>query len=386
MRARTVRRIAPPATDTVQLVSDREPSTVLLVTGRADIGGGPEHVMRLIDDMPDRFELAVAAPDEQPYFDRYAAAAVVAAPLASRKNLPANWWRLFRQARRVAPDVIHSHGKAAGLISRPVGALLRTPVIHTFHGVHIDQYRTIVRSAYLLLERLLLRATQTVIAVSASEGAQIDELVTRGRRPVRVIPNGVSPPTDLDEIDYDGRLRLIAVARLTYQKHPERLLDAAEMLRSLDPDACLRIVGAGELEAALRAEIERRSLGDVVELRGERSPIWSELTWANAYLSTARWEGMPIAVLEAMATGLAVVLPRIGGHVELVDHETDGLLWEPDGDDELRLALGAVLDPSTRRRLGTAARDKVRCRYGSAATASAVAEIYDETISADRPR
>ncbi len=122
-----------------------------------------------------------------------------------------------------------------------MGALSRTPVVHTFHGVHIDQYGPIVRSAYLRLERLLLRVTDAIIAVSASEGELIDELVVRGRRPLYVIPNGVSPPVDLDAVDYGGTLRLVAVARLTYQKHPERLLDAAEMLRAIEPDVRVRI-------------------------------------------------------------------------------------------------------------------------------------------------
>ena len=127
-----------------------KPVKILFITVRADFGGGPEHVYRLIDILTPEIEAFVACPKDYPYWDRYqkllGSDHMIEIP--HRKFAVLRLVYLLRYVRCKGIELIHSHGKGAGAYGRILAFLTRKPCVHTFHGVHIGKYSEVSKRLY----------------------------------------------------------------------------------------------------------------------------------------------------------------------------------------------------------------------------------------------
>ena len=139
----------------------------------------------------------------------------------------------------------------------------------------------------------------------------------------------------------DGPLRILDVGRLVPEKGAPVLLDAVSQLVGRGVDVELRFVGGGELEASLLAEIEGRGLGERVTLVGPvgQDEILAQYHWADVFCLPSFAEGLPVVLMEAMATELPVVTTPINGIPELVKDGRNGHLVAPGRADLLADAL-----------------------------------------------
>ena len=168
----------------------------------------------------------------------------------------------------------------------------------------------------------------------------------------------------LGDLD-DAAVICCTVARLSAQKGLDVLVDAAAILRrqGVRPPVHFVVVGDGELRAELDERILRAGVQDAVRLVGARPPdeIPAWLAAADVFVLPSRYEGMSIAVLEAMATGLPVVVTRVSGSSELVPDADHGRVVDPGDADALAGAVaGLLLDPALRRALGRRACERAR--------------------------
>ena len=188
--------------------------------------------------------------------------------------------------------------------------------------------------------------------------AQDYRRLLREATPVTAIPNGVELD-DTRRSDPAAR-SVVAVGRLTAQKGFDRLIDAFGDVAGSETDWSLTIVGRGEQRRQLVQQIERRGLADRVRLTGFVPDVAAELAGASVFAMSSRREGLPMAMLEAMASGLAIVsFDCPTGPRELVEDGTDGLLVPENDVPALAAALARVMaDEQLRGRLGTAARVK----------------------------
>jgi glycosyltransferase involved in cell wall biosynthesis len=158
---------------------------------------------------------------------------------------------------------------------------------------------------------------------------------------------------------------VVAAGRLVGAKGFDRLIRAFTWVAEAHPGWRLRICGGGPERAALAALIGELRLGGRVELAGRVRHMEAELEAASVFALSSRVEGLPLALLEAMAKGLAVVsFDNCAGPCEVIEHGADGLLV-PGGDERaLARAICALIEsPDLRRRLGGAARIKAAA-YG----------------------
>jgi glycosyltransferase involved in cell wall biosynthesis len=180
-------------------------------------------------------------------------------------------------------------------------------------------------------------------------------------------------------------MRLLCVARLHEQKGHFVLLDAAALLRDRGVEFTLRLVGDGELREDIEAGITQRGLADRVEIVGwlDDAGVAEELRAATALVVPSFAEGLPIVLMEAMATGRPVVATRIAGIPELVDDST-GCLVTAGSAVELAAALTdmSTADSDTLARLGAHGAERVRRQHDIERTADAMASLLDAT-SAD---
>jgi glycosyltransferase involved in cell wall biosynthesis len=170
-------------------------------------------------------------------------------------------------------------------------------------------------------------------------------------------------------------------------KDPQTLLAAAERLIAQSYPVVFHLAGEGPLGESLRDEIARRGLSERVVMHGHVADIPAFLQSLDIFVLCSRSEGLPHALLEAMAAGRAVVATAVGGNVELVQDGDNGLLVPPGDPQALANALARLItDPDLAVRLGHAARRSVANRFDLAAMAERFAEFYQSVVCSAHSR
>lgn len=367
----------------------KEPIRVLELLVTTSPGGGPRHVWDLARHLArDEFELIIGAPRDGVFFDRFRELGLPVVELPLRR-LGARHFALTRRAiSRFGVEVVHTHGKGPGLYGRAMARWMGIPAIHTLHGLHYADYGPLGRRLYLALERRLSRGSRFVISVSRSgyrEG--LDLRLFRPEQGV-VILNGV----DIDETErllLESPVRreslgltaanpvIGCVSRFDPVKRIELLVDALRRLKDRFPRLVLVLVGDGGELPRIRRLIAENGLSDRVILTGFiDNPVRVQAA-LDLYVAASRKEGLPLAVLEAMAAGLAVVATDVPGHRDVVAPGETGLLVAPEDPAALAEAVATLLsDPPRRKSLGQAGRERVRQEFGVRAMVDATAAVY----------
>src|SRR6188472_1289035 len=200
----------------------------------------------------------------------------------------------------------------------------------------------------------------TAVVVLTEADQEVYRRHLQGRSRVAVIPNA-APPVPSQSPAHADRI-VLGVGRLTHQKGFDRLIRAFAPVAVAHPGWTLRICGAGPKHAELRRTVRRHRLGGRVELPGAVERVDEEMARAAVYALSSRFEGFPMALLEAMSAGMAIAaFDCPTGPRELLEDGRSGLLV-PEGDEA---ALSAALerlvaDPALRARLGSGAQERAR--------------------------
>jgi glycosyltransferase involved in cell wall biosynthesis len=366
-----------------------EPVRVLELLVSTDLGGGPAHVRDLIAGLAGpEFRFTVGGPADGALLPALTAAAADFEPIAADRLSPGALRATIRLARARRIQVIHSHGKGAGLYGRIAARLTGAASIHTFHGIHPVGYGRL----YLRLERALARSSFAVVHVSESQAAEARALGLAPAGRTRVIVNGIDAasvratavraPMSRAELGLEpDALVLATIARFDPVKRLEVLLRALPLLVARVPEAQLLIVGDGPERNALQALARTLGVGDRVVFAGAIPDASRVLPIVDLYVTASRREGLPLAVLEAMACGLPVLATEAPGHVDAVESEVTGRLVPLDDAPGLATEAGRLLrDPALRARMGRAGRDRVEQRFSRARMVEEIAALYREAV------
>jgi glycosyltransferase involved in cell wall biosynthesis len=356
-----------------------------MITLRADYGGGPEHVFRLIEALPDSVRVSVACPIDFPYWGRYEnlLGKGKLLELPHRKFTIGHLMKLREFVQSENVQIIHSHGKGAGIYSRLLSVLTGIPCIHTYHGIHIGTYKTFTRLLYLNLERMLSRLTRRFIAVSQGEAELVKQLQLCCSDKLNIICNGVVIPPLLPSERLQRKKTVISMSRFDYQKNSQLLIPILSRLRSLGIEREFEfiVLGDGQEREALENDICNLGFGTSVSFAGNVQQPGTYLQRAFCYLSTSRWEGLPLAVLEAMAHGTPVIATDVVGHKDLVQDGINGYLYDIEAPNE---AADRLLDLMVDCRLwdnfSFMARKTIVDKYSVTNMAMETAKLYDETV------
>lgn len=344
---------------------DMNAASVLFITARADFGGGPEHLWQLLRHLPGDIVPHVACPRDYPYHDRFSelVGAGNMAEIPHRKFTLAALLRLRRFCKKNGITVLHSHGKGAGLYSRLLTLLTGIPCVHTFHGVHMDAYGPLKRRLYRLYERWASWITTAGIAVSWGEKQRILHEGLMPETTLRCIPNGVPIPEEPIAESAETPYRVVSLSRFDFQKNSAFLVDVLEALHRCGRmrEFQFDLIGDGvEKNDIMRLAVQRGVTPCMRFIEATLTPH-TYFVGAFCYISSSRWEGMPLGVLEAMAHGLPPVASDVVGNRDAVVHEGTGLLY-PQGDSVAAAAALCRLadDAALKKTLGEKARTFVR--------------------------
>jgi glycosyltransferase involved in cell wall biosynthesis len=362
--------------------------SVLHITARADVGGGPEVLFRLATASSSR-EIYIACPNEAPFFQRFTSLLgpdrIVTIPHRSFTIRALIQLRDFIIERKIS--VIHSHGFGAGLYGRILRLLTGRPCVHTYHGFLLAGPGMLTRASRALVEIVLFPLTEIPVAVSATERGRILRWFRWAGRRVVSIPNGVSSSSVSAVLTQSIRepLRILTVGRLVEQKSPLALLQVAEHLRDRQRLDRFRfvVVGDGPLAASFRDRIREGAMEGAFEMVGETYEPAKFYALADVYLSPSRDEAFGLAVFDAMLHGLAVVATDINGHKDAIRHASSGLLfpwgdWQAAAEFLIRLAD----EPSLRTSLASEAQKTILRDYSVTRMANSYEECYRAALRA----
>ncbi len=263
--------------------------------------------------------------------------------------------RVEQVVAKIRPDLIHFHGGRALFFGRTI---VHPAIAYTVHGYHFLHRGVKDRTMGCIAERKALKHVREIVFVCDYDRqlGQRAGLIPKGMK-TQVVYNGVEPPTtaaaapNLKQIAY--------LNRLVYQKDP---LLAVEIMKILGPKGySLLMIGGGEMQPEVEAAAQ--GLGEAIQFLGSlpREEAMRLTAESGAMLMTSRWEGLPLAPLEAMAMGVPVVAPAVSGIPEIVDSGINGILVESRNPEDFAQALCRVCEPGPGREAITgAAREKVK--------------------------
>jgi glycosyltransferase involved in cell wall biosynthesis len=314
-------------------------------------------------------------------------------------------WRIYRELRRWRPHVVHTHQAKAGSLGRLAaiaynatrGTARRARLIHTYHGHVFEGYfGSASTRVFVAVERWLGRRTDALIAISPRVRSDILDTYRIARdAQVRVIPLGFNldrllaiAPADRAAARAavrvpDDAIVVTTVGRLTGIKQHGLFLEMAHRLASASARFLFLIVGDGELRRELETRAAELGLESRVRFLGWRGDLETVYGATDIFVLTSRNEGTPVALIEAMAAGVASVSTDVGGVRDVVTAPGLGSLV-PFGDAAaLAGAVSALADaPERRAEIGLAGRASVRERFHASRLLEDIRTLYSQLACA----
>ena len=362
---------------------------VLEVIRQGQIGGGESHLLDLITFLDkERFEPVCLSFTSGEMINRLQTMGIRCHVIETLKPFDVKVQRQIVQLLRdEAVQLVHAHGSRAASNMLYPARHLHIPIIYTVHGwsFHDDQSLPI-RLLRQWSEKLICSMADKVICVSQSNadtgrlrfGLKGAEVIENGINLVRFNPQGTF--RDLRQMFGFAEDDFIAgfVARCTKQKAPLDFLEAVRLAHAQNDKIKGLFVGEGDMDAEVDAYIADHQMSDYVYRSKFRTDVPDLLNCINAYCLPSLWEGLSIALLEAMAMGKAIVATPTDGTKEVIVHEKNGLVIPYEQPRALTEAIIRFCNDETLfQQCGVEASRVVAQRFNAQRVADAVAVVYE---------
>ena len=334
-----------------------------------------------------RWDEERAAPDELALRDELEADGVRFLGLGRRGRVNLLSWRpLLSLLRRERVDVIHSHKFGSNVWAVIIGRLARVPVIVAHE--HTWSYEG--EPVRMFLDRnLIARGSCAFVAVSREDERRMIEIERIDPADVTFVPNGIDalPAGDGARIRAELGIEPDApvvgtVAVLRPQKALDVMVRAVAELVPEHPRLRLVVAGMGD-PSKLTALAEELGAGQNVMFIGNRGDVPDVLAALDIALSSSRFEGSPLAIMEYMDAALPVVATRVGGVPDLIEEGVNGLLFEPGDHSGMAAAIGQLLrDPERARAMGEHGRERRRAEVDLNVTVRRLEALYEQLLAA----
>ncbi len=358
------------------------PLHVMEIIGNAIVGGMEHYVRNLVRHLPrEQFRITCLCPFESPFTRtlREANCDVFITPVTDD---PA--WRSIQLAveliRQQSIDLIHAHMPKAHALAGLASCLTNKPAVATVHGMHVTA------------QELGISLTTGTHLVVVCQDAYAQAL-TLGVPPERVtlIPNGVDIEMFVPNCKRERLRNALNIAldtalvgfvgRIDHDKGPDVFLRVAELVHRQRGDAQFVLVGEGELDGSIAAQIVQAGSGAYVRMAGmwpETQDVYPAL---DLLVSTSRSEGMPLALLEGMACGVPIVAMGIGGVPEVVEYGATGYVT-PAGDVERtgNAIVKLLNEPERRQQMALAARQRALEHFDLRQSARFTSELFRRIV------
>ena len=370
--------------------ADARPRVLHLITS-FEIGGTERQAVELLKRLdPERYDVRLAViRNEGPFYREIEARFpdVPEFPLTSFYNVNAikQLVRLRRLMMRERIDILHTHDFYSGLIGGVAARLAGVRVLAAQRHLKLSG-----RRVHKVGMRLIHRLAHRILVNSEAIQDRILEHDDALREKIVIVRNGVEPATILRaqaraelkrELGTGDAVKLIGIAaRLQPVKGHRFFLEAAAAALGNEPDAHFVLVGDGPLRPVLEKQAKHLGIADRVHLLGDRTDVAQLIPAFDLLVLSSLHEGLPNAVMEAMAARVPVVATAVGGTKELISDDETGYLAAPG--DASALAdriLFAFRDPNSAN-VVEAASARITNTFGMDRMVDSVGRLYDELM------
>jgi len=316
---------------------------ILFIITHLELGGAQKQLLSLIENLDrDKYSLYLCAGDDGYFKSKFKAVAflkVYFVPELVRRISPLNdliaFVKLYFFIRKNGFDIVHTHSPKASILGRWAAYLAGVKsIIYTAHGWPFhDQLNPLLAKLYILLEKITALITKKIIVVSSSDlGKALKNKVSSTDKCV-IIHYGVdikwAEQIFLKRKTSPPAINLIInISCLKPQKGLSYFLDVAEIILRKRGDARFSIIGDGPLNEKIKQEIEKRKLKKEVALEGWKDDTAGALSRASVMVITSLWEGLPLAVIEAVISGVPVVATDTGGVLDILKDNNNGIILQ----------------------------------------------------------
>jgi L-malate glycosyltransferase len=287
-------------------------------------------------------------------------------------------------------DIIHSHGYKQNLLAFGLAKLLHVRrLVTTLHGMPEPRgdgkiNGTKARFLSTLDYRILNRYFTYVVSVSLDMRERLVREHSFAAEKIKVIRNGIASPAveDVPSGPVSDIFHIGNVGRLVPVKDFDLFLEVAGRIKRLDDRARFSILGEGPLREHLIRRAQELGIEDYVRFLPACFDPFPYYRSIHLFLNTSLHEGVPLSMIEAMASGLPVVAPRVGGIPEIIENGRQGILVDertPDGFASACLEL--MRSHELRRKMGKSARERSVKHFSSSRMASSYLDLYKESCA-----
>lgn len=295
--------------------------------------------------------------------------------------------RLVRLWKQDKPDILHTHLYHAGITGRIIGSWLniKSIVVHQ-HGPEVERNR---------FRSWLDASTSTKVTQFIASCFAVSHIMQNREgiptQKIKVIYNGTRIPNRFDTAkpiewqEPEGSITIACVGRFIPEKGQECLLDAMAILKSNGYSPHLIFFGDGPLLNHIKSQSQKYGMTSQITFMGARRDILEWLPYFDIFVLPSTWEGVSLALLEAMAFGLPVIATAVGGTPEVVIDYESGILV-PSGDvTALADALIMLINnPDLRSQIGEAAHQRISQEFTVDQSVNKILHLYDQLLIESR--
>jgi glycosyltransferase involved in cell wall biosynthesis len=353
------------------------------------IGGGESYLLSLVENLNhSRFEPVVLSFTDGQMVERLRSLGIQTHVIYTEKPFDLRvWGRVRKLIEEEEIDLVHAHGTRAASNMFWAAKKLKCPFIYTCHAwsFHLDQ-NWAVKKLRIWGEQFLTTQADVTICGSKSNretGRRLFKnfdaiIINNAIDPKRFNPYGVYKNIRSELGIAPDEVLVASIARFTLQKQPLKLIAAFADVCKKVLNVTLLMVGDGEQKEQAVKLIKKLMLQDKVMLQPFRQDIPDVLAAVDIFVLPSLWEALPIALLEAMAMGKAVIATNVDGAPEIIEHGQNGLLIDLH---ELEKNISEALvrlcsDEALRTRLQQAAVESVSAAYNVETLAQKNEEVY----------
>ena len=278
-------------------------------------------------------------------------------------------YRLWKELSAFKPSVVHTHLSAC-VYCAPWALTHHVKMLHTIHSM--PEFELIKPKQAVMA--LMYQLNQAVPVAISHEIQRMTAAYYR----LSAEPELVYNPVDVERFDVPKKahrgIQIVTAGRLSKPKNQRLLMEAVRKAAGPQRDVTLNILGGGPLREELEAYIKDNVLEDIVHLWGHVDHVEDYFAQADLFALSSTYEGLPLAVLEAMAAGLPIVSTDVGGVRDIVTD--NGILVDPGNLNALVQAICTLSDrKDIREAMGKNSRQHVQ-QFDSAAIAKQYIELY----------
>ena len=319
---------------------------VALIITKLQLGGAQKSVLYTARHIGDNFEPCLLC-GAGGYLDKYAKDHIKNLTFIKHLDRAINpfkdtlaFFEIGKTLKKIEPQIVHTNSSKAGILGRLAAKVYtKAKIIHTVHGfAFYEGQNKITKNFYILLEKLLAKITDVMIFVSKKDMQTALDLKITTPEKARLIRAGVRVYTPENVRDFNKeKLKeelglkpenkvVLSISNLKPQKNPLDSVKVAKEVCKVLPNTVFLYLGTGPLEKETQNLIKKYNLENNFKLLGHRTDTTHLLTLTDAFMLTSLWEGLPMALVEALFMKVPAVCYNAGGVAEVLQDGKNGFV------------------------------------------------------------